>query len=316
MAQQLKKPPSKKRYLKQMSKNMDRLDQALQGEAYPNLRKLFLTRKGKANSLYKKLNHLHSYLQGYEDDGLKRLEYIPPRGWEFMASLDTLVSLYKGNKETWRKALLKLSALQLIGQFKPRMDAEHEYLNSPAQQHSADRARQAAETERQTLLDNGAPEYLTRRVSRRPCTYYRLYPFTDKLLRIADTKAPAVKAMGNGIDKNAIRDIWGADQANRVDDTSWDIDIKTLVIRSQIRIELETQIKEKGYTTAGIILSTLLKKEASIAFGSKKRWRETWKAYKPILFEEFQLKEGQPSEDEKKKWGLMTNTHIIRRKGV
>lgn len=306
----MRQQPSKKRYLKQMARNMDKLDAALQGGKYPALRQLFYTKKGKANSLYRKLKQLHSYLQTYEDDGLKQLEHIEPRGWEFMASLDTLVSLYKSNKETWRKALLKLLALQMVGRFIPRLDDEYAYLNSAAQQHSAERAKQAAAAEREALAEFGAPAETLNRVKRMPCTYYRLYPFTDKLLGIAEGKAAAVKKMGSGIDKNAIRDAFGKEQADRATDTAYDMDEGTDTRRQVLAYVLQRQLSAWGFTDKRHVIQ-----EATEATQSLEpfRWIDTWKAYKPMLYADLDLKEGRPSKAEKQRWALDSDSWIIRR---
>jgi hypothetical protein len=228
-----------------------------------------------------------------------------------MASLDTLVSRYKSNKETWRKALLKLLALQMIGRYIPRLDNEYAYLNSAAQQHSAERAKQAAAAEREALAEFGAPAETLNRVKRRPCTYYRLYPFTDKLLGIAEGKAAAVKKMGSGIDKNAIRDAFGKEQADRATDTAYDMDEGTDARRQALAYALQRQLSAWGFTDSRRVMQEAT--EGTQSFDSF-RWVETWKAYKRALYADLGLKEGRPTKAEKERWALKGDSWIIRQR--
>lgn len=303
---------TKKRHKRELQDNLQILNNIVSGAdaGYPALRGLFVTREGKTNALYNKLVCLLDYALHFEDDG-KRMERTK-RGWEWYASQNKLVELYGSNKETWGKAINKLSMLGLVGVFNPRMNEDGEKYNSPGQQYSADRAKQGAAMERvkAAMLDYGySPEYVNG-LSCHPCRWYRILHYTDRLLKRADTLAPLVKA-GAARDKDAMRDAVGAKMANAITDTAYDIHPETYDRRDALEWMLGVWLRIDGYTTSKKVISETREFEKWRGY-TQDRWVETWKAYKPLLFEKLKLKEGKPSKAEKEKWGLNSDAWIIR----
>ena len=277
-------------YRQQIQENMAMLDKAIASGNYPRLSALLLSH---GKSLYRKLSALHSYFYGYGQDERQRLSYYEGRGWEMMLSYDTMTTLGAGtDKATWEKAILKLCALQMLGVYRPRT-GEYSFLNSSVQQLSADRAEAAG---------------------RKPVLWYRVPGYTPNLLKIAEGKAEAVQQMGNGINKDAIRDAVGAVKANRITDTGYNIHPETEDRRDTLKWLLGMRLRVDGYTTSRNIVSEAKEFDKRKGY-SYDRWLETWKAYKPLLFEALQLKEGRPTKAEKERWALEGDSWIIRREG-
>lgn len=278
--------------------NMTMLDSAIGSGEYPRLSALLLA-YGK--SLYRKLLTLHVYFIHYGEDERQRMSYYEGRGWEMMLSYDVMTTLGAGkDKETWRKAILKLCALQMLGCFRPR-GGEYSFFNSAVQQLSADRAAAAG---------------------RNAVIWYRVPRYTDKLLRIAERRAPAVKAMGNGINKDAIRDVVGAVKANKITDTGYPMTKETEDRRTALAISAKELIKDNGYTTKEALLTFSRYVYYSYEFQEGYSyydddwclWYEAYGAYKPLLFKEMGLKEGRPTKAEKERWALEDDSWIIRKK--
>jgi len=306
---------TKKRHMKQLQDNLQILNNIVSGAdaEYPALRELFTTHsganKGKPNALYKKLVCLHDYALHFEDDGEKRMEDAG-RGWEWYASQNKLVEMYGSNKETWRKAINKLSLMGLVGIFNPRMTEDGEKYNTPGQQYSAERAKQgtAMAATKQALLDYGYSAEYVDGLTCRPCRWYRIHHYTRKLLMRAEALAPLVKA-GAARDKDSMRDAVGAKMANAITDTAYDEHQLTNIRRKMLVIYLINHLVDDEYTTAERVINAAYLGE----WGSYQRWEDTWKSYLPQLKKEFALKVGRPSKMEKEKWGLMDDRHIIRR---
>ena len=277
---------SENTYRKNIRENVTLLDEAMESGEYPHLTEL-LCSHGK--SLYRKLKSLLEYFDKYGHDIKQRMSYHDKRGWEMMASYDVMSTLGAGmDKATWEKAVLKLCTLQLLKPFRPRTDEEYRELNTSVQQLSADRAEKD---------------------KRKPVTWYHVPKYTKSVLKQAEYLAPFVKA-GAAVNKDSIRDMLGADLANKATDTGWDIHPDTELRRMLLGLELVTQLAEnRGYTTAKNVLDVFIDNGA---FGSKQRWLETWKSYKPYLFEKHELKESRPTNAEKKRWGLAGDGWIIR----
>ena len=285
---------TRKRHRKQLQDNLQTLDSIVSDPdtVYPALRGLFVTQEGKPNALYNKLVCLHDYALHYEDDGERKMEDAG-RGWEWFASQQTLVDKYGSNKETWGKAINKLSMLGLLNVFKPRMNADGEKFNSPGQHYSAERAKDAAV--------NG---------SRRPCTWYRVYHYTKKALAFAESRAPLVKA-GKARDKDSMRDALGAKAANAITDTAYDIHPDTDDRRETLEWVVGMCLRVYGYATSNMVTNKAMELDSRKGY-SYNRWEKTWKAYKPLLFEKYRLKESRPTNAEKAKWGIVGNGWIIR----
>lgn len=276
--------------------NMTMLDRAIGSGAYPRLSALLLSYR---ESLYRKLSALHSYFYHYGEDERQRLSYYEGRGWEMMLSYDVMTTLEAGkDKKTWEKAILKLCALQMLGCFRPR-SGEYSFLNSSVQQLSADRAEAAG---------------------RKAVIWYRVPRYTDKLLRIAERRAPAVKAMGNGINKDAIRDAVGAVKANKITDTGYPMTKETEDRRTALAISVRELIKDNGYTTKEALLTFSRYVYYSYEFQDGYSyydddwylWYEAYGAYKPLLFKEMGVNEGRPTKAEKERWALEDDSWIIR----
>ena len=311
---------TKKRHMKQLQDNLQILDSIVSDPdtIYPGLRELFILKsgpnKGKPNALYCKLVNLHHYVLHYEDDGEKKMEDAG-RGWEWFASQQTLVDNYGSNKNTWKRAIRKLYFMGLIGIYNPVDGRE---FNTPGQQYSAERAKQgmALSGLKAALIQNGFPADAVEKymddLSCRPCTWYRIHHYTEKLLDRAEALAPLVKA-GYATDKDSMRDVGGKEFANLITDTGYDIHPNTELRRTLLGLELVTQLLEnRGYTTSKNVLDAFTDK--GLSFGSKQRWLETWKSYKPYLFDERKLKESRPTNAEKERWGLAGDGWIIRYK--
>lgn len=274
-------------YKRQLKRNMETIAEGL--NSYPRLSALLMAYNG---SLYKKLMLIHEYLYRYgKEDTRQQWSFHRVRGWEGMISLDTLVSLGGSDKETWRKAILKLCALQMLGCFRPKADKKYGLLNTSVQQLSADRAEAAG---------------------RKAVIWYRVPPYTDKLLRIADAKAEAVRQLGSGIDKDAIRDIWGAVMANRITDTGYPIHDDTQKRRQALKEALQRQLSAWGFTDSRHVIQEAT--EAAQSQDSAFRWIDTWKAYKQGLYADLCLKEGRPTKAEKERWALEDDSWIIRQR--
>ena len=268
--------------------NMTMLDSAIGSGAYPRLSALLLSH---GESLYRKLLALHSYFYHYGEDERQRLSYYEGRGWEMMLSFDIMTTLGAGmDKATWEKAILKLCALQMLGCFRPR-GGEYSFLNSAVQQLSADRAEAAG---------------------RKAVIWYRVPRYTDKLLRIAEKKAEAVRQLGSGIDKDAIRDMWGAVKANRITDTGYPIHDDTQKRRQALKEALQRQLSAWGFTDSRHVIQEAT--EAAQSHDSAFRWIDTWKAYKQGLYADLCLKEGRPTKAEKQRWALDGDSWIIRQR--
>lgn len=276
--------------------NMTMLDSAIGSGAYPRLSELLLSH---GKSLYRKLLTLHVYFIHYGEDERQRMSYYEGRGWEMMLSYDVMTTLGAGkDKKTWEKALEKLCTLQMLGRFRPK-GGEYSFLNSAVQQLSADRAAAAG---------------------RNAVIWYRVPRYTDKLLRIAERRAPAVKAMGNGINKDAIRDAVGAVKANKITDTGYPMTKETEDRRTALAISAKELIKDNGYTTKEALLTFSRYVYYSYEFQEGYSyydddwglWHEAYGAYKPLLFKEMGLKEGRPTKTEKQRWALNDDSWIIR----
>lgn len=285
-------------YRQTLHDNMTMLDRAIASGAIPRLSALLLSH---GKSLYRKLSALHRYFYRYGEDERQRLSYYEGRGWEMMLSYDVMTTLGAGrDKATWEKAVLKLCALQMLGCFRPR-GGEYSYLNSGVQQLSADRAEAEG---------------------RKPVMWYRVPRYTDKLLRIAEEKAEAVRQLGSGIDKDAIRDAWGAVMANRITDTGYGIHEQTENRRKALEISLKENLKDKGYAISKDVLEFAryiyytfeFEEGYSYKIDDWQRWRDTYKAYKPALYADLGLKEGRPTKAEKQRWGLDGDSWIIRQR--
>ena len=275
-------------YRKLIHENMEILDKAIASGEYPHLTALLLS-YGK--SLYNKLSALYKYFGSYGEDERQRMSYYEGRGWEMMLSYDTMTTLGAGtDKATWKKAIDKLCDLQMFGRFRPR-SGKYSFLNSSVQQLSADRAEKEG---------------------RNAVIWYRVPRYTDKLLQIAEGKALHVKVMGNGINKDAIRDAEGDVKANRITDTGYDIHPDTAYRREALARALEMWMRIDGYATAKKVIDSAIELEDWKGF-SYERWVETWKAYKPKLFADLGLKEGRPSKAEKERWALKADSWIIRK---
>ena len=206
-----------------------------------------------------------------------------------MLSYDAMTTLGAGmDKATWEKAIEKLCALQMLGRFRPRGGA-YSFLNSSVQQLSADRAEAAG---------------------RKAVIWYRVPAYTDKLLRIAEAKADTVRQLGSGIDKDAIRDMWGAVMANRVTDTGYPMHDDTQRRRQALKQALQRQISAKGFTDSRQVIQEAT--EATQRQDSPFRWMDTWKAYRITLYADLGLKEGRPTKAEKERWALDGDSWIIR----
>ena len=265
--------------------NMTMLDSAIDSGAYPRLSALLLSH---GKSLYRKLSALHSYFYSYGQDERQRLSYYEGRGWEMMLSFEAMTTLGAGmDKATWKKAILKLCALQMLGCFRPRGGA-YKFLNSSVQQLSADRAEAAGH---------------------KAVIWYRVPRYTDRLLRIAEAKAEAVRQLGSGIDKDAIRDMWGAVLANRITDTGYPMHDDTQRRRQALKEALQRQLSAWGFTDSRQVIQ-----EATEAAQRQDsfRWIDTWKAYKQTLYADLGLKEGRPTKAEKQRWALDDDSWIIR----
>ena len=285
------KKVSEEKYRKIISENMELLDRAIESGEYPKLSALLLSYR---KSLYRKLLALHRYFSKYGNDERQRISYHEGRGWEMMLSYDVMTTLGAGkDKRTWEKAILKLCALQMLGCFRPRK-GEYGYLNSPVQQLSAQRAIEE---------------------KHKPVTWYRVPRYTEKLLRIAEEKAEAVKKAGNGINKDAIRDVVGSEKANKITDTGYEIHKATSMRRAILRAQVRIDIEKNGYTKKEKVIDACYGRSlhSTEIFGYRERWVETWKAYKPLLFEELKLKEGRPTKVEKERWRLNDDSWIIRK---
>lgn len=267
--------------------NMTMLDSAIYSGAYPRLSALLLSHRA---SLYRKLSALHSYFYRYGEDERQRLSYYEGRGWEMMLSYDVMTTLGAGtDKATWEQAIDKLCTLQMLGKFRPK-GGEYSFLNSAVQQLSADRAEAAG---------------------RKPVIWYRVPRYTDKLLRIADGKAEAVREMGSGINKDAIEDEYGAVMANRITDTGYPMHDDTRRRRQALKQALQRQLSAWGFTDSRRVMQEAT--EGTQSFDSF-RWVETWKAYKRALYADLGLKEGRPTKAEKERWALKGDSWIIRQK--
>jgi len=267
--------------------NMATLDRAIDSGEYPRLSALLLSRR---KSLYRKLSALHSYFIAYGEDERQRMSYYEGRGWEMMLSFDAMTTLGAGkDKKTWEKALDKLCTLQMLGRFRPK-GGKYSFLNSSVQQLSADRAEAAG---------------------REAVIWYRVPRYTDKLLKMAERRAPAVKKIGNGINKDAIRDAVGAVKANRITDTGYNIHPETEDRRDSLKWLLDMRLRLDGYATSKGLIAEIMEFDRWKGY-SYDRWMETWKAYKPLLFEALQLKEGRPTKAEKAKWNISGDGWIIR----
>lgn len=273
-------------YKRQLKQNAETIAEGLNN--YPRLSALLMAYNG---SLYRKLMLIHEYLYRYgEDDARQQWSFHRVRGWEGMISLDTLVSLGGSDKETWRKAIFKLCALQMLGCFRPKTDKKYGLLNTSVQQLSADRAEAAG---------------------RNAVIWYRVPAYTDRLLQIADEKAEAVQQMGSGINKDAIRDAWGAVMANRVTDTGYPIHDDTQRRRQALKQALQRQLSAWGFTDSRRVMQEATEDTQSL---DSFRWVETWKAYKRALYADLGLKEGRPTKAEKERWALKGDSWIIRQK--
>lgn len=274
-------------YKRQLKQNVETIADGLNN--YPRLSALLMAYNG---SLYKKLMLIHEYLYRYgEDDVRQQWSFHKVRGWEGMISLDTLVSLGGSDKETWRKAILKLCALQMLGCFRPRTDKKYGLLNTSVQRLSADRAEAAG---------------------RKPVIWYRVPAYTDRLLQIADGKAEAVRQLGSGIDKDAIRDAWGAVMANRITDTGYPMHDETQRRRQALKQALQRQLSAWGFTDSRHVMQEARENAGSFVYAYK--WKDTWKAYKPALCADLGLKEGRPTKAEKERWALKGDSWIIRQR--
>lgn len=266
--------------------NMTMLDSAINSGEYPRLSALLLSH---GKSLYRKLSALHSYFYSYGQDERQRLSYYEGRGWEMMLSFEAMTTLGAGmDKATWEKAILKLCALQMLGCFRPRGGA-YKFLNSSVQQLSADRAEAAG---------------------RKAVIWYRVPRYTDRLLRIAEAKAEAVRQLGSGIDKDAIRDMWGAVLANRITDTGYPMHDDTQRRRQALKEALQRQLSAWGFTDSRHVIQEAT--EAAQRQDNPFRWTDTWKAYKQMLYADLGLKEGRPTKAEKERWALDDDSWIIR----
>ena len=266
--------------------NMTMLDSAIDSGAYPRLSELLLSH---GKSLYRKLSALHSYFYSYGQDERQRLSYYEGRGWEMMLSFEAMTTLGAGmDKATWEKAILKLCALQMLGCFRPRGGA-YSFLNSSVQQLSADRAEAAG---------------------RKAVIWYRVPRYTDRLLRIAEAKAEAVRQLGSGIDKDAIRDMWGAVLANKITDTGYPMHDDTQRRRQALKEALQRQLSAWGFTDSRHVIQEAT--EATQSLDSPFRWIDTWKAYKRTLYADLGLKESRPTKAEKQRWALSDDSWIIR----
>lgn len=291
---------TRKRHKRELQENLQILNNIVCGAdtKYPALRGLFVTQEGKTNALYNKLVCLHDYALHYEDDGERKMEDVG-RGWEWYASQQVLVNRYGSNKETWGKAINKLSMLGLVGVFNPRMNDDGEKYNSYGQQYSAERAKQGAAIKN---IDG---------LKCRPCRWYRIHHYTDKLLKRAETLAPLVKA-GAARDKDSMRDAVGAKMANAITDTAYNIHPDTDDRRETLEWVMGMWFRIDGYATSKKVIRSAMELDRwkGYTYG---RWLETWKAYKPLLFAEKGLKESRPTKAEKEKWGIMGDGWIIRK---
>lgn len=305
---------TKKRHKRELQENLQILNNIVCGADagyYPALRGLFVTKEGKTNALYNKLVCLHDYALHFEDDGEKKMEDAG-RGWEWFASQGKLVELYGSNKETWGKAINKLSMLGLVGVFNPRMNEDGEKFNSSGQQHSADRAKQGAAIEgiKAAMLDYGYSNEAVEGLKCRPCRWYRIHHYTDKLLKRAENLAPLVKA-GAARDKDSIRDALGAKAANAITDTAYNIHPDTDDRRETLEWVMGMWFRIDGYATSKKVIRSAMELDEWKGY-TYDRWLETWKAYKPLLFAEKGLKESRPTNAEKAKWGIVGDGWIIR----
>lgn len=226
-----------------------------------------------------------------------------------MGSLDTFVQQYGGSKRTWKTCLDKFHVLGLLSLHKPRLNDPENFYNTDIQEYSAERARVRAERQRQAELDFGNP---APSIKVYPVTWHGIPLYTPDLLAYAESRVCDVIAMGNGINKDAISDIYGITEAHRITDTGYTTHPDTLVRREMLKTVMLSTLDEKGYTAS----QELLQRAMQLCPGySVYRWEETWKAYKPYLFKVYNLKESRPTKAEKEVFKIETDKHIIRRVG-
>ena len=285
-------PTSLPQYKAALQANMGRLEALLSdvsSSPYPNLSKLLHAHGG---SLGSKLYNLLHYCIHYGEQGMEQITAEhPTRGIEMMASLDTLVRAYGSDKETWRTSLLRLCALGLLYQFKPKTSEDYNQYNTPAQQYSANRATS---------------------MSRHPCTWYHFPKYTDKVLEKAEKEAPKVRKLGTGIDKDALRDLYGNTRANRITDTGFSMLEAVAERRQALSDALQSLISATGYTTAEQVKNTVYGQFNDPKRHSMKRIGDSWRSYKPTLFDSLGLKESRPTNAEKQRYGLEDDSYIIR----
>lgn len=282
---------SENTYRKNIRENITLLDETMESGEYPHLTEL-LCSHGK--SLYRKLKSLLEYFDKYGHDIKQRMSYHDKRGWEMMASYDVMSTLGAGmDKATWEKAVLKLCTLQLLKPFRPRTDEEYRQLNTSVQQLSADRAEKD---------------------KRKPVTWYHVPKYTKSVLKQAEALAPFVKA-GAAVNKDSIRDVLGADLANKATDTGWDIHPDTKDRRNTLKWMLIVKLRLDGYATSKNVVCEAMEFDSYKGY-SYSRWFETWNGYKGELLRELHLKKSRPTKAEKERWKLNSDEHIIRSDGV
>lgn len=287
--------------------NLIALPRALESGQYPQLTMLFNAYGG---SLQRKLVCLYKYFIAYGENKAQRVSYHESRGIEMMASLQTLVNKYKSDKRTWNKSISKLCALQIIGVRKPDNDPECKF-NTQEQQYSYERAEARINQMVKAASDYGMSQGKIESLKKKhvnACYWYRAVKLTDDMLAMAEALAPSIKAMGAGIDKDAIRDVRGEDLANSITDTGWDMHSDTEDRRTCLKAELERQLSNRGYATVDDVIC----RSAAGHCYVYDRWVKTWKSYKPRLMEELGLRYSRPSKAEMEKFKLQTCAFIIR----
>lgn len=320
------------KHIDTLFRNLNTLKAIQQGAEYPSLRALLLGYRG---SLMNRLEQIHRYRLEYlrehaaAEQALRaapdeeaaeratRLKWKYPVAWsdgrgiEIPAAQDVLIKKYGGSKSTWRKAINRLCALGLLGQYRPRMDRD-EALNTPDQMYSAERAKRKAQRVRAEWKNAAELNLFDTPPSSqnvKPVTWYRVPEYTPELLRIAENKAEAVRK-GAANDKNAMRDEFGEVAANRITDTGYTLHPDEASRRAALDAALAAELDERGYTTT----SDLMQRAAALRPDTDKRWKETWNGYRKRLFDDNRLKRSQPTKEEKRRFNLDSNKHIIRRR--
>lgn len=305
-------------YLEELRHNVAVLEQLLnpaEATRYPYLAlRLRKTRKYRVKRNVKKyretslggrLMNLLEYFIQYEP-GKEQKRFVSyddehGRGYEVPCSYSYMIRLYGGTKETWWRNINFLCVLGLIYRHKPDTDRER---NTPAQEWSVKRA--------ETIFDEvnkgrGADE---KKMVIYPDSWYSFPRYTESILKEADRRAEALKAIGTGrINKDLVRDVLGGSVANVAFGNGFPMGTRTAKQRELLCEVLRERIAERGYCYP----SELIAEAARRGNYWTRQVEQTYTHYRDVLLSEQGCVYRATGKADRERWGIAGRTWIITR---